>query len=163
MRTKLKNTITSNTVDKTFRAGESVTSATVDKRDFQYTYADGNEVTLNWRASTLLCSSDNMQALTMPSCHACCKHRKKANHAWKMLTSACAHIAANCALVLRYVSKRPHVYTCCIEQTSMLKCKQIGYAAIAHMCAPLTCCKTREQLCSCNRAVKQLPTMLSLQ
>lgn len=54
VRTKLKNAVTNNTVDKTFRAGESVASATVEKKDFQYTYADGNEVTLYWR-NTLLC------------------------------------------------------------------------------------------------------------
>ena len=44
MRTKLKNAVTNNTVDKTFRAGESVAAATVEKKDYQYTYADGNEV-----------------------------------------------------------------------------------------------------------------------
>ncbi|KAL3140359.1 hypothetical protein ABBQ38_004620 [Trebouxia sp. C0009 RCD-2024] len=43
VRTKLKNAVTNNTVDKTFRAGESVASATVEKKEFQYTYADGNE------------------------------------------------------------------------------------------------------------------------
>ena len=44
VRTKLKNSITSNTIDKTFRAGETVASATVEKKDSQFTYADGNEV-----------------------------------------------------------------------------------------------------------------------
>lgn len=43
VRTKLKNAVTSNTVDKTFRAGESVASAVVEKKDYQYTYNDGNE------------------------------------------------------------------------------------------------------------------------
>ncbi len=46
VRTKLKNSITSNTIDKTFRAGETVASATVEKKDSQFTYADGNEVKL---------------------------------------------------------------------------------------------------------------------
>ena len=54
VRTKLKNAVTNNTVDKTFRAGESVASATVEKKDFQYTYADGNEVVLHWQATRLL-------------------------------------------------------------------------------------------------------------
>lgn len=43
VRTKLKNSITSNTIDKTFRAGETVASATVEKKDSQFTYADGTE------------------------------------------------------------------------------------------------------------------------
>lgn len=51
VRTKLKNSITSNTVDKTFRAGETVASATVEKKDSQFTYADGNEVVLLLPAS----------------------------------------------------------------------------------------------------------------
>ena len=44
VRTKLKNAVTNNTVDKTFRAGESVASASVEKKEYQYTYADGTEV-----------------------------------------------------------------------------------------------------------------------
>lgn len=44
MRTKLKNAVTNNTVDKTFRAGESVASASVEKKEYQYTYVDGTEV-----------------------------------------------------------------------------------------------------------------------
>lgn len=53
VRTKLKNAVTNNTVDKTFRAGESVASATVEKKEFQYTYADGNEVVMHWQATPL--------------------------------------------------------------------------------------------------------------
>lgn len=63
VRTKLKNAVTSNTVDKTFRAGESVASATVEKKDFQYTYNDGNEVLPDPRTSTLLHPRDSMQCL----------------------------------------------------------------------------------------------------
>jgi len=44
VRTKLKNYITGNVVDKTFRAGESATQAVLEKRDCQYTYSDGDEV-----------------------------------------------------------------------------------------------------------------------
>ena len=51
VRTKLKNAVTSNTVDKTFRAGESVASAVVEKKDYQYTYNDGNEVTTDLQAT----------------------------------------------------------------------------------------------------------------
>lgn len=44
VRSKLKNYITNNTVDKTFRAGESVEAAEVDKRTKQYTYNDGDQL-----------------------------------------------------------------------------------------------------------------------
>ena len=44
VRTKLKNYITGNVVDRTFRAGESAVQAVLEKRDCQYTYQDGDEV-----------------------------------------------------------------------------------------------------------------------
>eukprot|EP00243_Klebsormidium_subtile_P004505 TRINITY_DN18516_c0_g1_i1.p1 TRINITY_DN18516_c0_g1~~TRINITY_DN18516_c0_g1_i1.p1 ORF type:complete len:288 (-),score=53.82 TRINITY_DN18516_c0_g1_i1:292-1074(-) len=44
VRSKLKNYITNNTVEKTFRAGESVEAAEVDKRTKQYTYNDGEQL-----------------------------------------------------------------------------------------------------------------------
>lgn len=44
VRTKLKNFITGNIVDKTFRGGESVDSATVEKKETQFSYVDGDEV-----------------------------------------------------------------------------------------------------------------------
>lgn len=43
VRSKLKNFITGNTVDRTWRAGETVDLASVDKKDSQFTYADGEE------------------------------------------------------------------------------------------------------------------------
>jgi translation elongation factor P len=43
VRSKLKNFITGNTVDRTWRAGESVEIANVDKKESQFTYADGEE------------------------------------------------------------------------------------------------------------------------
>ena len=43
VRTKLKNVQTGNTVEKTFRAGESVPQANLEKRNMQYTYKDGDE------------------------------------------------------------------------------------------------------------------------
>ena len=41
VRTKLKNAETGNVVEKTFRAGEKVAKATLDKRDMQYLYKEG--------------------------------------------------------------------------------------------------------------------------
>jgi elongation factor P len=43
VRTKLKNVQTGNTIDKTFRAGETVPQANLEKRAMQYTYKDGEE------------------------------------------------------------------------------------------------------------------------
>ncbi len=43
VRTKLKNVQTGNTVEKTFRAGETVPQANLEKRTMQYTYKDGEE------------------------------------------------------------------------------------------------------------------------
>ena len=43
VRTKLKNVETGNVVEKTFRAGEKVAKATLDKRDMQYLYKEGND------------------------------------------------------------------------------------------------------------------------
>lgn len=42
VRTKLKNVMSGKTVDKTFNAGLKVETATVDKRDMQYSYLDGD-------------------------------------------------------------------------------------------------------------------------
>lgn len=41
VRSKLKNVRTGAVVEKTFRAGETVERATIDKREMQYLYADG--------------------------------------------------------------------------------------------------------------------------
>jgi elongation factor P len=43
VRTKLKNVENGSVLEKTFRAGEMVPQAVVDKRAVQYTYAEGNE------------------------------------------------------------------------------------------------------------------------
>jgi elongation factor P len=43
VRTKLKNVQTGNTIDKTFRAGETIPQANLEKRSMQYTYKDGEE------------------------------------------------------------------------------------------------------------------------
>ena len=44
VRTKLKNAQSGNVVEKTFRAGETVKQALLDKRDMQHTYLDGSEL-----------------------------------------------------------------------------------------------------------------------
>jgi translation elongation factor P/translation initiation factor 5A len=44
VRSKLKNFITNNTVEKTWRAGETVDLASVEKKETQFTYAEGDEV-----------------------------------------------------------------------------------------------------------------------
>ena len=41
MRTKLKNVLSGKVVDKTFNAGVKVETATVDRRDMQFSYMDG--------------------------------------------------------------------------------------------------------------------------
>src|SRR5512141_1993476 len=43
VRTKLKSVMTGKVVDKTFNAGTRVDTATVDKRDMQYLYRDGED------------------------------------------------------------------------------------------------------------------------
>ncbi len=43
VRTKLKNAETGNVIEKTFRAGEKVAKAILDKRDMQYLYKEGND------------------------------------------------------------------------------------------------------------------------
>ena len=44
VRSKLKNYLTGSNLEKTFRAGEPLEGAIVEKRDTQYTYLDGNQV-----------------------------------------------------------------------------------------------------------------------
>ena len=43
VRTKMKNVMTGKVVDKTFNAGAKVDFESVDRRDFQYLYRDGND------------------------------------------------------------------------------------------------------------------------
>ena len=43
VRTTLRNLRTGNQLDKTFRAGEKVEQAMIDKRDMQYLYRDGSD------------------------------------------------------------------------------------------------------------------------
>ncbi len=42
VRTKLKNIVQGKTVDRTFNAGSKIETATVDRRDYQYLYRDGD-------------------------------------------------------------------------------------------------------------------------
>lgn len=46
VRTKLKNAQTGNVVERTFRAGETVPQANLEKRVMQYTYKDGDQFVL---------------------------------------------------------------------------------------------------------------------
>ena len=46
VRTKLKNVETGNSMEKTFRAGEKVEQAILDKREMQFLYANGDDYTL---------------------------------------------------------------------------------------------------------------------
>ncbi|MBE6475267.1 MAG: elongation factor P [Actinomyces succiniciruminis] len=43
VRTKIKNVLSGKTVDKTFNAGLKVETATVDRRDMQFSYKDGDD------------------------------------------------------------------------------------------------------------------------
>lgn len=45
VRTKLKNVESGNVVEKTFRAGEKVPTAHIEKRDMQFLYSGGNDYT----------------------------------------------------------------------------------------------------------------------
>ncbi len=49
VRSKLKNCINGNNLEKTFRAGEMVGVADMTRRDAQYTYAEGDEVSTRAR------------------------------------------------------------------------------------------------------------------
>ena len=44
VRTKLKNVETGNVLERTFRAGEKVAKASLDKRDMQYLYKEGDDL-----------------------------------------------------------------------------------------------------------------------
>ncbi|MFM7221662.1 MAG: elongation factor P [Nodosilinea sp.] len=44
VRTKIKNVETGNTIEKTFRAGETVPQAVIEKREMQHTYRDGEDL-----------------------------------------------------------------------------------------------------------------------
>lgn len=43
VRTKMKNVLSGKTVDKTFNAGAKIETASVDRRDMQYLYQDGDD------------------------------------------------------------------------------------------------------------------------
>ena len=50
VRTKLKNVLSGKVVDKTFNAGTKVETATVDKRDMQYLYKEGDGLRVHGHA-----------------------------------------------------------------------------------------------------------------
>ncbi|MFF5790890.1 elongation factor P [Paeniglutamicibacter sp. NPDC012692] len=43
VRTKMRNVLTGKVVDKTYNAGAKIETATVDRRDYQYLYQDGED------------------------------------------------------------------------------------------------------------------------
>src|SRR5688572_8277519 len=45
VRSKLKNVETGQVIEKTFRAGEKMESAHLERREMQYLYADGDDLT----------------------------------------------------------------------------------------------------------------------
>ncbi len=59
VRTKLKNVLSGKVVDKTFNAGTKVDFATVDRRDFQYLYRDGD--------GFVFMDTDDYDQVTIPS------------------------------------------------------------------------------------------------
>jgi elongation factor P len=59
VRTKLKNVLSGKVVDRTFNAGTKVETATVDKRDMQYLYKDGDDF--------VFMDSSNYDQLTVPA------------------------------------------------------------------------------------------------
>jgi len=58
MRTKLKNLITGNVMDKTFSAGENFEMADIEKRKSQYLYNDGSEA--------YFMDNENFEQFTLP-------------------------------------------------------------------------------------------------
>ena len=59
VRTKLKNVMSGKVVDKTFNAGIKVETATVDKRDMQYLYKDGEDF--------VFMDTDNYDQMSIPA------------------------------------------------------------------------------------------------
>ena len=57
VRTKMKNVVTGKTVDKTYNAGAKIETANVDRRDYQYSYSDGDDFvfmdTNTWESFTV--------------------------------------------------------------------------------------------------------------
>lgn len=96
MRTKLKNYVTGNTVERTFRGGESVATAQVEKTYGQFTYMDGDDVSpLTSRHTS--CSTDTavqMRATILASsaadgtlsCQKCHWHLRTVGTSWKVLS-----------------------------------------------------------------------------
>jgi hypothetical protein len=75
VRTKLKNYITGNVVERTFRGGESVESATLEKKETQFSYVDGDDVRCasHWK----LCRKHACAS----SCRPCMQHHVHARAA----------------------------------------------------------------------------------
>ena len=61
VRTKLKSVLSGKVVDKTFNAGIKVETASVDRRDMQYLYRDGDD----W----VFMDVANYEQITVPNAH----------------------------------------------------------------------------------------------
>lgn len=61
VRTKLKNVETGNVVEKTFRAGEKVAKATLDKREMQFLYKEGTDY--------VMMDTEDYEQLLVPESH----------------------------------------------------------------------------------------------
>ena len=139
VRTKLKNAVTSNTVDKTFRAGESVASAVVEKKDYQYTYNDGNEVTQNLQASILLCLLHSVQYHSV-SVHACSKDWKETYVDAELAVLNITAMAVLCCTTF----EQAHIEFNSLQCHALLQHQPllVGLCVHRHFVhqAPLTCC-----------------------
>lgn len=65
MRSKLKNYVTGGVLEKTFRAGETLQAAQIEKRDSQFTYTDGDDVSILALIAIHRCSN---QGQTLRKC-----------------------------------------------------------------------------------------------
>ena len=65
VRTKLKNVLSGKVVDKTFNAGVKVETATVDRREMQFLYEDGDDFIFMDGKTTTRCPSPPTWSVTM--------------------------------------------------------------------------------------------------
>lgn len=93
MRSKLKNYITGNVLEKTFRAGESLQAAQIEKRDCQYTYVDGDFVSLSITEVCKLfsCRHNKLDApMLLPAVAELAAWLEGANHRHVYLSTKCS-------------------------------------------------------------------------
>lgn len=94
VRTKLKNLLNGSNQEKTFRGGETVNMADVSRREGQFTYAEGDEVSWAGQGSPQVslpgpCSSmqgDDQQLLQMAA--QCCPFQEQQSSASILILAA---------------------------------------------------------------------------